>query len=147
MPSLIATVDLPRPTQELFDYLARSANLAALAPPELRLQLVAGPERLQLGTLLHWKARRMGISQSIINEVTLFEEGVRIGEEQRSGPFRRWTMTHRFEATAGGSILTSEVNYEPPGGMLGLLVTAEVIRKDLEKLFAYRAKRLAELFA
>src|SRR5437763_13859798 len=110
MPSFSATVELARPATEVFDHLARPANLGLLAPPELRLQLVEGPERLTLGAVVHWKARRMGISQSIIHEVTVFEEGVRIGEEQRSGPFARWVMTHRFEATASGSILTSEVN-------------------------------------
>jgi len=146
MPSFIATVEINRPVGELFDYLARPANLTLLAPPEMRLQLVQGPERVQLGALVHWKARRMGVSQSIVNEVTAFEEGLRIAEEQRAGPFKRWLLTHRFETTATGSILTAEVTYEPPGGMLGLLVTAKVIHKDLETLFAYRSRRLAEVF-
>jgi len=146
MPSFVATVELRRPALELFDYLARPANLGVLTPPELHLQLVDGPDRLKLGAMLHWRARRMGVSQSMVNEITVFEEGARIGEEQRTGPFARWIVTHRFEATASGSNLTSEVIYEPPGGMLGLLVTVEVIHKDLEKLFGYRAQRLAELF-
>ena len=146
MPSFTATVELPRSPQEVFDYLARPANVALLAPADLRLQLIAGPERIHLGAVLHWKARRMGISQSIVNDITVFEEAVQIVEEQRAGPFGRWAMTHRFQATATGSVLTSAVIYEPPAGLLGLIVNAEVIHRDLEKLFAYRTERLRELF-
>jgi ligand-binding SRPBCC domain-containing protein len=146
MPSFVTSIELARSAAEIFDYLARPANVGALAPAELRLELVEGPPRIALGTLLHWKARRMGVSQSIINEITAFEEATLIGEEQRSGPFKRWALTHRFKTKAAGTLLTTEIAFEPPGGMLGLLVTAEVIRRDLEKLFTYRAERLAELF-
>ena len=146
MPNHTTTIDLPRPCAEVFDFLVRPANLAQLAPPDLALQLIEAPERLALGSTLHWQARRMGVTQALLNEVIRFEEGVRFDEEQRRGPFKRWLVTHRFEPAGGGTRLIEEVTYEPPGGMLGLIVTAAVIQKDIEKLFAFRAARLGEHF-
>src|SRR5450755_333263 len=97
MPHHNTSIDVARPIAEVFDFLARPANLAQLASPELGLLLVEGPERLALGSVMHWKARRMGITQSLVNAITAFEEGVRIDEEQQKGPFKRWSFTHRFE--------------------------------------------------
>lgn len=145
MPQHIAALDIARPIDVVFDFLARPANLVLLAPAEMRLQLVEGPDRLELGARLHWKARRMGVTQSLVNEVTVFEEAALIEEQQRQGPFKRWVFVHRFTASATGTRLAEELTYEPPGGLLGLLVTADTIRRDLEALFAYRERRLREL--
>jgi ligand-binding SRPBCC domain-containing protein len=139
-------LDIARPVSEVFDFLARPANLVQLAPAELQLELVKGPERLQLGAVLHWKARRLGISQDLVNEVIAFEEAALIDEQQRQGPFKRWRYLHCFEATDDGTRLTEELNYEPPGGMLGLLVSAAAIQRDLDKLFAYREQQLRKRF-
>jgi ligand-binding SRPBCC domain-containing protein len=113
----------------------------------MRLELVQAPERLQLGTLLHWKARRMGVSQALKHEVAAFEEGILIAEEQRQGPFKRWTFLHRFEAMAGGARIDEELIYEPPGGMLGVLVSPATIDKEIKMLFAFRADQLRQTFA
>lgn len=88
----------------------------------------------------------MGISQTLKNEVTAFEEGILIGEEQRQGPFKRWTFLHRFEAIATGTRLAEELTYEPPGGLLGMLVTAANIHQELASLFAFRADQLRQTF-
>jgi ligand-binding SRPBCC domain-containing protein len=140
------SIEIPRPAHEVFDFLARPANLVQLAPPEMRLELLQGPERVQLGSLVHWKARRAGVSQTLVNEVTDFEDGVRFAEAQRQGPFKQWLFAHRVEATATGTRLTEELWCEPPGGLLGLLVTADVIHKELDKLFAHRALVLKQIF-
>jgi ligand-binding SRPBCC domain-containing protein len=146
MPRHQLTLELSVPPEQVFDFLARPTNLIQLAPPDLHLKLVQGPERLQLGSMLHWKARRMGVSQTLKNEVTAYEESVLIAEEQRQGPFKRWTFLHRFEAIATGTRLAEELTYEPPGGLLGMLVTAKMIHKELETLFTFRADRLRQAF-
>ena len=62
------------------------------APPELHLHLVDGPAELQMGSLLTLRGRRWGVTQRMVNEITAFEEGALIVEEQRQGPFRSWNM-------------------------------------------------------
>jgi hypothetical protein len=58
---------------------------------------------------------------------------------------RRWLRTLRFEPTAEGTRVTETVEFEPPGGMLGLVVTAAKIEGELQAAFAYRQERLADL--
>ena len=50
-------------------------------------------------------------------------------------------------APDGGVRITDVIEYEPPGGVLGRLATAEVIGRELERIFAYRRERLTELLA
>src|SRR5205823_13726845 len=121
MPTVAITTDLPRPVEDVFAFFRQPANLVQLAPPELNLELLAAPAELALGARLTWKGRRMGISQQLVNEVTAFEENVLMVQEQRQGPFRRWVVTQHFERIADGTRLRETIEFEPPGGMLGLL--------------------------
>ncbi len=131
-----------------FDLFRQPAERVRLAPPELHLRLEEGPAELRLGSRLTVRGRRWGVTQRMVSEITAFEDGVLIVEEQRQGPFRSWKHTQRFEPTAEGGVrITDTIEYEPPGGVLGRLATAETIRKELEGAFAYRRERLAEWLA
>jgi len=145
MPTFEHTETHPAPPARAFDLFRRLANRVRLAPPELHLQLVEGPTELQLGLRLTLRGRRWGVSQRMVSEITAFEDGVLILEEQRQGPFRSWKHTQRFTPTGGGVQITDVIEYEPPGGILGRLATAEVIDRELERIFSYRREKLTEL--
>jgi ligand-binding SRPBCC domain-containing protein len=146
MPIFESSVLLPRPVAEVFDFFCCPANLVVVSPPELHLRLVDGPERLELGSRITVQGRRWGLSQRVVSEVTVFEPGVRVVDEQREGPFGRFIHEHRFEPEGTGTRVTDCIDFEPPSGLLGRLLTARTIERDLQKVFAYRQKKLAELF-
>jgi ligand-binding SRPBCC domain-containing protein len=77
--------------------------------------------------------------------VTALEPGVLLTLQQRQGPFRQWIHTLRFEPTTDGSRLNEHIAFEPPGGLLGLVVTQAFIERDLEATFRYRTEKLREL--
>jgi ligand-binding SRPBCC domain-containing protein len=130
----------------VFAFLQRPANRVRLAPPHWCLQLLNGPERIELGSRLVFRGRRKGISQTSEMEVTGFEQDRRMEEEQRRGPFRRWKQTFTFEPTPeGGTQLKEEIDWEGPGGMLGLLLTSAVVEHELDELRAYRQPLLLRL--
>ena len=66
--------------------------------------------------------------------------------EQKKGPLARWIHTNHFEATEAGTKILEKIEYDPPGGLLGYMVTADAIRKELVKLLAYREVKLKEIF-
>lgn len=140
------TLEVPRPVAEMFAFLRRPANLVALAPPDLHLQLIEGPNVLVQGSRVTWKARRWGVSQTIVSEVIALQENAWIEEVQRQGPFPRWQQRLTFEPTNDGTRIQFTIDFEPPGGVLGLLVTESFLRNDLDALFAYRAEKLREMF-
>ena len=145
MPVFESVVSLPRPPAEVFDFLCRPANLIVLSPPELNLRLADAPDRLRLGARVTVQGRRWGIAHRMVSEVTAFEEGVSFVEEQSEGPFRRFVHERQFEAADGTTRVLDRVVFEPPGGMLGLLLTAQAIERELRQAFAFRGQKLTEL--
>ena len=146
MPHYTVTLEIARPIADLFAFLARPKNLVQLAPPDFHLELVTGPEWMERGARLVWKGRRWGISQNLIQEVATFELDKQIVVEQKKGPFARWIHAHQFETIDTGTRLHERIDFDPPSGLLGRLISADFIRKDLDKLFAYRQLKLKEIF-
>jgi ligand-binding SRPBCC domain-containing protein len=140
------TLELACPVADLFAFLARPRNLVQLAPPDLHLELLAGPEVLECGSRLTWKGRRFGISQHMVQEVTAFELEMRIVIEQKQGPCARWVHALQFSATDKGVRLSEQIDFDPPTGLLGRLIGPDFIRKDLDKIYAYRESKLKEIF-
>ncbi len=67
---------------------------------------------------------------------------------QESGPFAWWYHRHRFlDDGEGGTILRDEVEYLAPLGLIGRQRGGRLIRRKLERMFAYRhetTRRLIE---
>jgi ligand-binding SRPBCC domain-containing protein len=140
------TLEIAHPLQELFTFLSRPKNLVQLAPPDLNLELLSAPDTLTLGSKLIWKGRRWGVSQQMTHEVSTYSADKLIVVEQKQGPFARWIHSNHFEATDTGTKIVEKIEFDPPGGMLGYLITAAAITKDLEKLMAFRERKLKEIF-
>ena len=131
---------------EVFDFFRRPANLVRISPPELHMQLESGPELVELSLRVILKGRHRGIPQRIVSRITVFEADTVFTDEQEEGPFRRWKHTHRFETLPdGGTRVSDVIDYDPPGGALGLFVTGRFIDKDLHWIFDVRRERLKEL--
>lgn len=145
MPQFQSTQTFPRPLAEVFAFFQRLANLELITPPELNLRVEEGPDLLQLGSRLRLRARRWGVPQVILSEIVAFEPNVSFTDRQIEGPFRQWSHTHRFEEVPEGTRVTDVIEYEPPGGLLGLVVSAGMIDRDLTWIFDYRRRKLAEL--
>jgi ligand-binding SRPBCC domain-containing protein len=145
MPVFEAATTIARPLPEVFEFFLRPANLPRVSPPELHLQLVEGPERLAVGARVTLVGRRWGVPQRVTSEVTVLEENVCFQDEQREGPFKKFVHAHHFAEVPGGTRVADRIEFEPPGGLLGLLVTAAFIERDLRWIFAYRGQKLEEL--
>jgi ligand-binding SRPBCC domain-containing protein len=145
MPVFESTTILACPVERVWDFLCHPANLVLVSPPEMHLRLVEGPERLHLGARITIAGRRWGIPQRIVSEVTAFEPNVRFVDEQREGPFRKFTHTHCLEPLPEGTRMLDRIEFEPPGGILGLLLGAGRIERELHAVFGVRTQKFKEL--
>ena len=69
-----------------------------------------------------------------------FVEGRQFRDEQVSGPLRSWVHTHGFEPDGqGGTRLKDEIELEAP---MGLPVGPGWVKRELDRLFAFRYRRL-----
>jgi uncharacterized protein (TIGR01777 family) len=92
---------------------------------EVELEIKVGPSSFR------WHLRHLA-----------YEAGRQFADEQVSGPMKHWRHVHRFLPVDGGTLLEDEIDMEPPLGFAGQAVVPSMVRSELSRLFAFRARRL-----
>lgn len=149
MPIFECRTDVQASAEELFNYIIRPANLQAIAPPDMQFVYVKPPETFQLGSHLTCKAQAYGMVQQLSYEIVEFEAPVRFREKMTDGPLRMWVHDYIIEPHANPGMVTliNRIEFEPPGGLMGFIVTADKISEALEDGFGHRSEELQKHFA
>jgi ligand-binding SRPBCC domain-containing protein len=135
---------LPRPRAEVFPFFADARNLEAITPDWLHFEVLApGPFEMRTGLRIDYRLRIHGLPLRWQSEITVWEPPHRFVDEQRRGPYRLWRHEHRFAERDGGTLCTDHVRYAVPGGGL---VHRLFVRRDVERIFEFRRRKLAERF-
>ena len=140
---------LPGSPKEVFEFFADAHNLEALTPPLLRFRVVTpAPITMGEGTLIRYELRVRRVPVSWLTEITEWDPPHRFVDEQIKGPYALWHHTHTFEPTgAGDTLMRDVVRYRVGFGPLGALANRLVVRRDVEKIFDFRAERIPALLA
>ena len=132
--------------EQAFDFLIRPANHERISPPELGLRFVNPPDELALGTKFEFKLQAWGMVRSATHEIIRFERPLIYVERQIQGSLKSWQHEHRFEVNSAGQVvITDRIEFAPPGGLTGMLVTESKLRENLEDGFHYRHQQLKKL--
>ncbi len=127
------------PPSTVFAFHETSGALSLLTPPWEKIEVVEGGGTLQPGSRVVLKTKFGPLSLRWVAEHTEYEQGRLFADRQVSGPFAEWSHRHLFlDDGAGGCLMRDEVEYEPPLGLLGRMLGADLIRKKLRDLFDYR---------
>ena len=134
---------------EVFPFFADAGNLEAITPPSLRFAIVTPrPIEMRAGALIEYRLRLRGLPVSWLTRIEEWEPGVRFVDMQLRGPYALWHHTHTFEPVAGDATLMRDtVRYALPGGPLGAIPHALFVRRELDAIFDFRARRVPELLA
>src|SRR5262245_12858140 len=136
------------PQERVFDYLVQPANLVKLVPPSVGLAIVKAPERLDLGDKLEFKIQAFGQVLDFVHEIIAFQAPARLTEKQLTGLFGRWLQEQTLSPAPNDETeVAVRVEFEPPKGLLGFLVTKGKILEYLEDGFAYRHEQMRRLLA
>lgn len=65
---------------------------------------------------------------------------------QEKGPYKYWHHHHEFIPNEEGILMKDTVNYELPLGILGTIAHGLLVKRKLEKIFAYRYQVLDKMF-
>lgn len=98
---------------------------------------------VRAGTGIRYRLRLFGVPFGWVSRIAETERGVRFADERPAGPYRSWYHRHRFRAAPGGVQLEDDVEYAPP---LGRVADALPVRRPLDAISRYRARRIADLF-
>ena len=134
---------LPRHRDDVFPFFADAHNLEAITPPFLQFKIVTPPPiDMQEGALIDYKLKLHGLPISWKTLISAWEPPYRFVDEQVRGPYSLWRHEHLFEEVDGGTRVIDRVDYAMVGGAL---IDMLFVRRDLDRIFAYRQQRILEL--
>jgi ligand-binding SRPBCC domain-containing protein len=163
---------VPYPVELVFAFLANPANLPHLMPPQLETRIEdariapppprpvaqdasrrflsvaagVGSEILITFYPIPWVPRRV----SWLTSITEFEWNSHFCDGQVRGPFNAFHHRHGIVAEIRdgheGTLVSDEIEYELPFGVLGRIGGA-MVRRQMARSFAFRQKRLPEILA
>jgi ligand-binding SRPBCC domain-containing protein len=146
MPSLEASVSIRCAVEKVFDFLTKTENLLKIIPDELKLRLINAPADLALGSRMELQILALGPPQNVTYEITEFSRPDRFTETQVKGMLPRYVHEHILSPQQDGTVLvTDRIEFEPPGGLLGFMLTADRLRTTLDQGLSHRHSSLKRL--
>ena len=138
---------IARPLEEVFAFFSEARNLDLITPPWLHFQVLrqTGPE-IKAGTLIHYRLAWHGVPLDWTSRIEEWRPPFQFVDLQLKGPYRQWHHTHRFEEIDDGTLISDIVRYAVPFGTLGDLCAGWLVRRDIERIFDFRARKIAEIF-
>jgi ligand-binding SRPBCC domain-containing protein len=138
---------IDRSIDEVFAFFADARNLEKITPPWLRFKILSmSTDSIAEGTVILYRLRLHGIPFQWRTEICAWNPPHDFVDEQAKGPYRRWRHTHRFEAHGDRTKMIDEVQYSLRFGILGRIVHALKVRRDVNRIFDYRRVRIDALF-
>jgi ligand-binding SRPBCC domain-containing protein len=139
---------LPVGVDEAFAFFGDAANLQRITPAWLHFRVVTpAPIAMAPGTLIEYRLRLHGLPLRWLTRIEAWEPGVRFVDVQLRGPYARWHHTHEFESRGAETLMRDRVRYALPLGPLGRAAHAVLVRRDLERIFAFRHAAVAAQLA
>lgn len=139
---------LPIPINEAWAFMGNPKNLAVITPPSMGFVTTGGDERpMFAGQIITYTITPLfGIKLQWVTEITHVKDKEFFVDEQRFGPYAFWHHKHFLKEIPGGTEMEDIVHYKIPMGFLGRLVRPFLVKPKLDEIFAYREKKLVELF-
>ncbi|MDQ3315667.1 MAG: SRPBCC family protein [Verrucomicrobiota bacterium] len=136
--------------EECWRFFSDPRNLAKITPPSLRFNVRSElPEEIYAGLMIRYTISPLwNLPMTWLTEITQVQKPVYFADDQRVGPYRIWHHEHFFHATGAEKTEVRDlVHYVPPLGPFGAMMNALVIRRQIERIFDFRRKKLEEICA
>jgi len=139
---------LPITLEKAWEFLSNPKNLKTITPDYMSFDIISGADRpMFAGQIIQYIVTPiLGIKTKWISEITQVEHQKYFVDEQRFGPYSLWHHKHFIKEIDNGIEMEDIIDYKVPMGILGQLVHPILVKPKLEEIFAYRQKKLIELF-
>ena len=138
---------LPGTPDEVFPFFADARNLEAITPPLLRFEVITpGEVTMRVGALITYRLHLHGVPISWLTSIQDWDPPHRFIDQQVRGPFALWHHTHElFPSGPDGTRMRDTVRYAVGYGPLGEIAHRVLVRRDLETIFDFRARKVEEM--
>ena len=140
---------LPIPLEEAWAFLSDPRNLKTITPPSMGFDIHTDhlPSKAYAGQIITYTVKPLvGIPLNWVTEITHLQAPYFFVDEQRFGPYRFWHHQHWLKEDGEHTLMEDIIHYKVPGGPLGNLLAPLLVIPKLQEIFAYREKKLKELF-
>ncbi len=139
MARLIYRNRIDAPAEEVFRWHSLPGALERLTPPWVPVRIVERRGGIENGARVSLEMGRGPLRRRYVAEHRDYEAGRQFRDVQVEGPFARWEHLHRVEPSGPSAcFLEDRIEYVIPGGALGRAVAGAAIRRQLDRIFAYR---------
>ena len=140
------SMSVPVSLREAFEFFENPGNLARITPPWLNFRITSPqPIHMRKGAEIDYQIRWLGLPLNWKTVITEYEPPFFFVDRQKSGPYAYWHHRHDFKPTEYGALVSDKVDYALPLGPLGSLAHRLAVGRQLEEIFDYRQKTLAEI--
>jgi len=148
MPIIYLETFIAAPIEKCFD-LARSIDLHMESTKHTGETAIAGKTSglIELNETVTWRAKHLGIWQTLTSKVTEMERPKYFADEMVQGAFNAFHHEHRFESVADRTKMIDIFDYTSPLGLLGKLADRLFLKSYMKRLLVKRnevIKRYAE---
>lgn len=146
MPTLLARSTFGVDAATLFAWHERPGAFQRLAPPWQEIKLVSQSGGIRDGGSVVFRSRAGPVPFTWHALHRGFVPGRQFVDEQRKGPFAKWVHTHDIAPgpAPNSSVLTDKVEFALPMHSLAWRFAGAGLKRDLERLFAFRHARLRD---
>jgi len=135
------------PLRDVFKLFERPENLALITPPAMKFKIFTPrPIEKRCGTVVDYSVRILGISVHWRMMITDYQPPYSFIDVQLKGPYTFWHHTHTFDECSNGTMIIDEVRYVLPFGIIGRLVHALFVKRQIHRIFDYRANVVERTF-
>ncbi len=138
---------IKKPLKEVFEFFSHPENLAKITPDKLDFNILTPtPIEMKPGALVDYTVKPMLFPIRWTTLITDYDPPFMFIDQQLKGPYSFWHHKHTFEDTPDGTLIKDEVVYALPFGLLGDIAYSLFVKKQLSKIFDYRAKVIKDYF-
>jgi ligand-binding SRPBCC domain-containing protein len=134
------------PRKQAFTFFEDPRNLFDITPNWLQFVMKDRGKKTTVfeGAEFDYTIRWYGVTMEWKSRIIGYKPPERFTDVQLIGPYRSWEHLHTFEDVPEGTRMRDIVTYKLPFGMIGRMVHALVVRRQLKDIFSYRAVRINE---
>jgi hypothetical protein len=100
----------------------------------------------QLGSLIRYRLRWHGLPIRWTTEISQWNPPYGFVDRELRGPYALWNHEHRFASQEKGTKMNDRVTYVLPLGILGKWTHSIAVKRDVEKVFDFRAHAMQRFF-
>lgn len=144
--SVEARQTIDRPIEDVFRFFSDPHNLERITPDFLRFRVVSvTTPAIEDGTLIHYRLKIRGVPVRWTSRIEAWKPPYYFCDRQIRGPYGHWFHEHIFEKSGKGTVIQDRVRFRLPFHALTRWIALSWVASDVEAIFRYRTKRIADL--